>query len=206
MIPVTRVVRAVPGSIMSSRFLQFPFPPSSRSESWSCPCSQMATLAPLKQNRWGGRGQGDHSSPESRALGGLHGLDAWGLATTEVGVWHGLQGAGPRRAAWGALVMGLSGEQGPLCAAGFFLLGPLLPILSRPRQLGPGWRMSELGLGLGLGLGLPLEMLLQVMGSKRGSGLGPHHLEGPRGPRWLVAWAGPLTQACSQEDGASGRG
>ncbi|KAI4549885.1 hypothetical protein MG293_002215 [Ovis ammon polii] len=51
---------------------------ASCSESWSHPCSQMAALAPLKQNRWGGRGQGDRSSPESRALGGLHGLDARG--------------------------------------------------------------------------------------------------------------------------------
>ena len=103
MIPVTRVVRAVPGSIMSSHFLQFPLPPSSRSESRSRPCSHMAARAPRKQNCWGSRGQGDCSSPKSRALGGLHGLDAWGLATAEVGVWHGLQGAGPRRAAWGAL-------------------------------------------------------------------------------------------------------
>ena len=43
----------------------------------------------------------------------------------------------------GLPVTGLSGEQGPLCTAGIFLLGPLLPVLSRPRQLGPGWRRSE---------------------------------------------------------------
>lgn len=102
MIPVTRVVRAVPGSITSSHFLQFPLLLSSCSESWSHPCSQMAALAPLKQNRWGGRGQGDRSSPESRALGGLHGLDARGPCTAEVGACHGRQGAGPRRAAGGA--------------------------------------------------------------------------------------------------------
>lgn len=78
MIPVTRVVWAVPGSIISSHFLQFPFPPSSRSENRSRPCSQMAVLAPLKQNHWSGRGRGDRSSPKSGALGGLHGLDAQG--------------------------------------------------------------------------------------------------------------------------------
>lgn len=78
MIPVTRVVWAVPGSIISSHFLQFPFPPSSCSENRSHPCSQMATLAPLKRNHWGGRGGGDRSSPKSGALGGHHGLDSWG--------------------------------------------------------------------------------------------------------------------------------
>lgn len=41
--------------------------------------------------------------------------------------------------------------------------------------------------------GFPPEMLLQVMGGKLGSGPGPHHLEGPRGPKWLVSCAGPLT-------------
>lgn len=54
--------------------------------------------------------------------------------------------------------------------------------------------------------GLPPEMLLQVTGSKLGSGPGPHRLERPRGPEWLVSWAGPLMQACSQEGGASSQG
>ena len=54
--------------------------------------------------------------------------------------------------------------------------------------------------------GLPQKMLLKVLGGKLGSGPGPHRLEGPRGPKWLISWVGPLTQACSQEGSASSQG